>query len=193
MSSAATPLNRLATLADLLALPEEGRGFELVDGQLVEKHAGGRHSHAQGTVSGVLHPYRRRGGDSPGGWWILTEQLVQFGAHTLRPDVAGWRRERLPQMPSLQEDAVLTLPPDWTCEILSPGNARNDLVRKKRIYHQHQVPHYWIIDPRDETLTVHRWSEAGYTEILAAQAGDVVRAEPFAQAEISVAELFTDA
>jgi len=194
MSSAATPLNRPATVADLLALPEEGRGFELIDGELTEKHAGLHHNHAQGTVSGILHPYRRRGpeGPVPGGWWLVTEQLIQFGAHTLRPDLAGWRCERLPRLPKLGQDGVLELRPDWVCEIISPGHAAHDLVRKQRIYHHHKVPHYWIIDPRDSTLTVKRWSEPGYTDVLLAQVGEVVRAEPFDLVELVIADLFAE-
>lgn len=189
---AATPLKRPATEADLLALPEEGRGFELIDGELIEKQAGARHGYAQVAVSGVLHPFRRRGGGDSGGWWILTEQLVRFPPDTLRPDLAGWRRERLPTLPVLEEDGVLDLRPDWICEIISPRKAAHDLVKKKRIYHRHQVPHCWIIDPRDETLTVHRWSDAGYVQVLLAQREDVVRAEPFDLVELAVAELFGD-
>lgn len=81
--------------------------------------------------------------------------------------------------------------PDWTCEILST-NKRNDLVKKKRIYHAHHVDHYWIIDPVDETLLVYRWHEDGYVEVLAAERGDRVRAEPFDAIELRVGVLFGD-
>ena len=70
--------------------------------------------------------------------------------------------------------------------------AAHDLVRKKRIYHQHQVPHYWIIDPRDETLTVHRWGPDGYIQVLLAQRGERVRAEPFQAIELPVGTFFGD-
>jgi Uma2 family endonuclease len=198
MSSAAanTParLSPMATEADLLALPEEGQGWELIDGELVQKEGGAHHSRAQNKLGSRVEPFDRRkgGGDAPGGWWILTEQLVRFGVHTLRPDLAGWLRERMPRLPRLEEDAVLDLRPDWICEIISPRKAAHDLVKKKRIYHQHEVPHYWIIDPRDETLTVHRWSAAGYVQVLLAQRGERVRAEPFELVELAVAELFDD-
>ena len=87
-----------ATLEDLLAIPENERRHELIDGVLIE-------------------------------------------TNTLRPDIAGWRRERLAELPS---EVPIRLRPDWTCEVLS-SNHRNDLVKKKRLYHQHQVPHYWCI------------------------------------------------
>jgi Uma2 family endonuclease len=179
---------------DLLALPDQGRGYELIDGELVEKQAGFRHSRAQFNLAGLLAPYRRSGGggDRLGGWWFVTEQLVELApSQILRPDVAGWLRERLPEPPE-GEDAVVRVRPDWVCEIISARKAANDLVRKKRIYHQHQVPHYWIIDPRDESLTVLQWTARGYLEILVAQRGERVRAEPFPAVDLHVGVLFGD-
>ena len=82
--------------------------------------------------------------------------------------------------------------PDWVCEIISARKAANDLIRKKRIYHQHQVPHYWIVDPRDESLTVLQWTAKGYLEILAAQRGERVQAEPFPALDLQVGVLFGD-
>lgn len=196
MSAAPVQQSRPATLTDLLALPEEGRGYELIDGELVQKQAGFRHSRAQANVSASLvGPFGRRGPggppDRPGGWWFLTEQLVQFNAQKLRPDVAGWQREHLPE-PPLDEDTIIGVRPDWVCEILSPGNAGHDLVTKRRIYHQHHVPHYWVLDPRDESLTVHRWHPDGYIAVLVAQRGEKVRAEPFHRIELQVGVFFGD-
>lgn len=105
--------------------------------------------------------------------------------------MAGWLRERLPEPPE-DKDAVVRVRPDWVCEIISPRKAAHDLIRKKRIYHQHQVPCYWIVDPRDESLTVLQWTAKGYLEILAAQRGERVRAEPFAALELHVGVLFGD-
>ena len=64
------------------------------------------------------------------------------------------------------------------------------MVKKQRTLHQHGVPHYWILDPEHETLTVLRWAETAYLRVLDAGIGDVVRPEPFGDVEISVAELF---
>ena len=181
-----------ATESDLLALPQQGRGFELVAGELVEKQAGFRHGRAQFSLAGLLSPYRRSGGggERPGGWWFATEQLVSFAAsQVLRPDVAGWLRDRLDPPPE-DDDAIVRLRPDWVCEIISPRKAAHDLVRKKRIYHHHEVPFYWIVDPRDESLTVLQWTAKGYLEIIVAQSGERVRAEPFAAVELQVGVLF---
>jgi Uma2 family endonuclease len=180
-----------ATIADLLAIPEEHRKHEIVDGVLVEKEAASaRHGAAQGRLFRRLAPYDRRpGGRSPGGWWFATEVEVLFeDSQVFRPDVAGWRRERLAQLPT---EVPVTVRPDWVCEILSK-NRRNDLIKKKRVYHRHEVGHYWIVDPIEETLAVHRWHTDGYVEILVADRDERVRAEPFEAIEFRVGGLFGD-
>jgi Uma2 family endonuclease len=82
--------------------------------------------------------------------------------------------------------------PDWICEVVSPGDARRDTVRKLRLYHRLAVPYYWLVDPVQATLTVLRWSEAGYLTLLTAERGENVRAEPFEAIEIAVGTLFGD-
>jgi Uma2 family endonuclease len=194
MTSAATKRDPPATEADLLALPDEGRGWELIDGEIVEKRGGFRHGRAHFQLQGPLAPYSRRagGGDRPGGWWFLIEQLVRFDAgQTLRPDVSGWLRDRLPEPPT-DEETVVVVRPDWVAEIISTTNAGNDLLKKRRIYHRHGVPHYWIIDPRDESLTVLRWAPEGYVGVLLAERSERVRAEPFTAVEWLVGVLFGD-
>jgi Uma2 family endonuclease len=181
-----------ATLEDLLALPEERRRrLELIDGSLEDRGAtSGEHGTAQYKLSVYTGPFDRRpGGRWPGGWWFATEVDVYFDPdNTLKPDVAGWRRDRAPARP---RGVPIMVRPDWVCEVLS-SNKRNDLVKKKRVYHRHQVPNYWIVDPEQETLLVYRWGADGYTEILVAERGDVVRAEPFEAIPLQVGVLFGD-
>jgi len=181
-----------ATIEDLYAIPEEERRHEVIDGELVEKGAAtGEHGGTQADVVATLGGRfgRRAGGGRPGGWWFATEvEILLSRGNVLRPDVVGWRRERVQVRPSGTPVALL---PDWVCEILST-NRRNDLVKKKRLYHQDHVPHYWILDPAEETLAVHRWGPDGYIEVLAAQRGERVRAEPFDAIELDVGVLFGD-
>ncbi len=180
-----------ATVADLLAIPEEYRRHEIIDGVLVEKEAAsGKHGRAQVRLSRRLGPYDRRpGGRWPGGWWFASEVEIQLSeTEVFRPDVAGWRLERLPTPP---EQVPITIRPDWICEILS-SNKRNDLVKKKRSYHVHEVGHYWIVDPIEQTLAVHRWHPDGYVEVLIADRDERVRAEPFETIELRVGALFDD-
>ncbi|MCK7472290.1 MAG: Uma2 family endonuclease [Desulfomicrobium escambiense] len=76
---------------------------------------------------------------------------MHLGADILVPDLAGWRRGALPVMP---ETAYFTLPPDWVCEVLSPGTARVDRADKMPIYAEHGVSFLWLIDPAPRTLEV---------------------------------------
>ena len=188
MSAAGRP--KLQTLEDLLAIPEDRRFHELVQGSLFEKDAAsGKHGQAQTRLGRSLGSYDRSGGppERPGGWRFASEVEVYFdAANTFRPDVAGWRRERLAELP---DTAPIRVAPDWVCEILST-NRRHDLVKKKRVYHAHNVGHYWILDPIEETLLVNRWSADGYIEVIAAERGERVRAEPFDAVELSLNVLF---
>ncbi len=140
---------RWATYADLEAVPDH-LVAEIVDGVL-ETHPRPRMRH--GTAAGELYaeltlPFRRgRGG--PGGWIFVIEPEVHLGRHVVVPDIAGWRRERLPAEP---ETAYTDIPPDWVCEILSPSTARLDRGPKRRIYAEAGVGHLWLLDPTDGVL-----------------------------------------
>jgi Uma2 family endonuclease len=193
MRAVATKLpDNPATLEDLFAIPEEERRHELIDGEIVEKGAAtGEHGRAQLGLATTLYSRfdRRPGGRWPGGWWFAAEVEIVFArSQVFRPDVVGWRRERVPQPPTGTPIMIL---PDWVCEILST-NRRNDLVKKKRTYHLSQVSHYWIIDPAEQTLAVYRWGPDGYIEVLAAQRGERVRAEPFDAVELQAGVFFGD-
>lgn len=147
-----TPALKLSTVQDLLALDSDAR-VELVDGQLVPKpEANARHGKAQSTLArDVGGPFEDGFGGGPGGWWILTETLVQLAHQVYRPDIAGWRRERLPDPAAHTPIQVV---PDWVCEILSPGaaNARRDRVHKREAYARAGVQHYWLVDPDARVL-----------------------------------------
>lgn len=95
-------------------------------------------------------------------------------------------------MPNRPTGFPIAQRPDWVGEVLSQSNPSHDRVKKLHVYHREQIPHYWIVDPREQILTVMRWTEAGYTTVLAAQRGDTVRAEPFEAIEIEVGTLFGD-
>lgn len=192
MSVARRDLPR-ATVADLLAIPEEERFHEIIGGELVRKAMpSGSHGLGQSQIiSQVGGPYNRRPGiRGPGGWWILTEVEIAIEPHEIyRPDVVGWRRERMLEVP---KESPIALRPDWVCEVLSHSNARHDLVKKMRVYHRAAVPHYWIVDPDRETLSVYRFTVDGYLMALMAEPGELVRAEPFGEVELDVGALFGD-
>jgi len=183
---------RAAIAADLASLPSEARA-EIIDGEIVEKASPTpEHGAAQLGLGAQLFSafHGRGGGTPPGGWWLMSEVEVEYEPHQVyRHDLVGWRRERSPRRPA---GSPVTLRPDWVCEVLSPSNARNDLVKKLRTLQQHGVPHYWLVDPEHQTLTVLRWTPDGYLAALTAGGSDVVRAEPFDAVEIDLGRIFEE-
>lgn len=179
--------------ASFFAIPETERFHELLAGELVRKAMpAGRHGATQLRIGGSVRSYDRSSGDrqGPGGWRFASEVEIQLGGGTIvRPDVAGWRRERLLAFP---EASPILVRPDWVCEVLSPGNAARDLWDKIRLYHQAGVPHYWVLDPEHRQLRVHRFAEPGYQVVLDVGCDAEVRVEPFEHVELVVATLFDD-
>ncbi len=179
------------TVADWLALPVDAR-IELIDGEFVEKAAPtfdhGRAQLNTGAVLGGSFARRAGGPRGPGGWWLATEVDILLDGRGYRPDLAGWRRER----PVPLKERPVTLRPDWLCEIVSESNRMIDTVKKLRRYHQAEVPHYWILDQVDRTLTVHRHTPDGDLVVLRAEAEERVRAEPFQAIELRVGVLLGD-
>ena len=125
--------------------------------------------------------------NGPGGWWILDEPELHLGEDILVPDLAGWRRERLPTIP---DQAAFTLAPDWVCEVLSPSTGMRDRAYKMPIYAREGVEHVWLVDPHLRTLEVFRRQELGWL-LLAVYAEDaVVRAEPFEAVDLDLLTLW---
>ena len=183
-----TAAPKLATYAELLATPEDVKA-EILGGELVTQPSGlFEHSYAQsGIVDGLRGPFDRgRGG--PGGWWIVVEIDVRFTDHdVVRPDVVGWRRERLP---SPWGQRPIDVVPDWICEVLSPHGVRRDRVVKRELYARHGVPFYWLIDPVAGVLEAFalergRWVLTGTYDRSA-----VARVPPFEAIELVLADLF---
>lgn len=177
------PARRPATYEDILALPEHLVG-EIVDGELsVSPRPAVPHAIGTSALGATLVTRMQFGDGGPGGWWILHEPELHLAEHVLVPDIAGWRRDRMPELP---RDAFITTTPDWVCEALSPGTARFDRTRKLPLYARLGVPHLWLLDPSIETLETYRL-ESGHWVLLATHAGDeVVRAEPFEAIEVDL-------
>lgn len=179
-----------ATYQDLIDLPSNLVG-ELVNGELrASPRPALGHASAASTLGMDLGGPFQRGRGGPGGWWIFHEPELHFGADVLVPDLAGWRRERMPTRPDVP---YLTLAPDWVCEVLSPSTAGFDRVRKLPIYHRAGVTHAWLLDPAGRSLEVYRRQESSW--ILVATLGvdqDKVRAEPFDAIELELSALWLD-
>jgi len=185
------PSRKPATFEDLVACEDPGR-LELIGGEIVERAMPSpRHSRTESKLNGAVDPFNRKPGRrGPGGWWIFTEIHVAYPRGEIYcHDTAGWRRDRVPIEPT---EWPVRIRPDWVCEIVFPKHERRDFVDKPRVLHAAEVPHYWILDPDEKILLVHRWSPDGYTVVQRATAGETIRAEPFEAIELCVAALFGD-
>jgi len=124
-----------------------------------------------------------------GGWWIFTEPEVHFARdeEVTVPDLAGWRRERMPMPP---EDHRFEVVPDWVCEILSPSTASKDRKIKLPLYVHYGVSYVWLIDPVARTLEVYRLDAGAWLEIDRFADADQVVAPPFESVAIDLGDLW---
>jgi len=182
---------RRATYDDLMQVPDH-LVAEIIDGELVTSPRPALpHALATSSIGQDLGPFARQppSPDAPGGWWILGEPELHFDDDVLVPDLAGWRRERLPRVPNA---AFMTLAPDWICEVVSPTTGRLDRVRKLPIYGRAGVAWAWLVDPLARTLEIYRRQDDAW--IVAATYGGMtaVRAEPFTALEIDLQRWWPD-
>jgi Uma2 family endonuclease len=183
----ADPAKRRATYEELCAVPEH-MVAEIIHGQLVtHPRPASPHARASSILGGELIGPFDRGRGGPGGWVILDAPELHLGDHVLVPDLAGWRRQRMPAMP---DTAAFEIVPDWICEILSPATAATDRADKMPICAGFGVSQIWLVDPLAQMLEVYRLEGPRYS-VLATWRGDaVVRADPFDAIEIELAALW---
>jgi len=159
---------------------------ELIEGDLyTSPRPAMPHARAASALGQDLRSFDAPPGDpdTPGGWWIIDEPELHFGADVLVPDLAGWRRERMPTFP---DTPAVTLAPDWACEILSSTTAALDRTRKMPIYARNGVAHLWLIDPSARTLEVYRLEGERWMVASSHSGSTSVRAEPFAAIELDM-------
>ncbi len=176
-----------ATYADLEAAPPH-LVAELINGAL-EAHPRplSRHSVAANSLGDELTSPFQKGRGGPGGWIFMVEPELHLGADVLVPDLAGWRRERLPSLP---DKAGLTIAPDWLCEILSPSTARLDRGPKMQIYARHGVAFLWLLDPATHVLESYQLADGKWVLQGTATGSDDVRLPPFDAISFPLSELF---
>ena len=177
------------TYSELLNLPENLVG-EIIGGELhTQPRPAGPHASASSVLGMDIGSAFHRGRGGPGGWWIIDEPEIHFvrDVEMLVPDLAGWRRER---MPSLPQDHRFEVVPDWICEVLSPSTMKKDRMLKMKVYARHGVAYLWLVDPLAKTLETFaldngRWTVTGlYTD------EDEVRAPPFDAVPLKLGDLW---
>lgn len=173
---ATKPAKRPVVYADLEALPPHQVG-EIVGGELVASPRPAiPHALVATRLSAELSGHFSRGRSGPGGWVILYAPELHLGGDVLVPDLAAWRRERLPKSLDV---AAMTVAPDWVCEVLSPSTAAHDRAAKLPAYAREDVGHVWLVDPALRTLEVLRLDGERYTLLATHLDEAVVRIEPF--------------
>lgn len=183
---AGLPAKRKATYEDLLALPEHVVG-EIVDGELhTSPRPASLHARAMSRIGFELIGPFDKGTGGPGGWIILDEPELHVVGQIVVPDLAGWRRERMPELP---DATAFELVPDWICEVLSPSTEAFDRSKKMPVYARAGVKHAWLVDPVVKTLEVFRLDGAGW-RLLGTFTEERVRAEPFDALELELASLW---
>jgi Uma2 family endonuclease len=176
-----------ATYADVLAAPEH-MVAEVVAGELfVSPRPAPRHLLASSALGSLVAPPFQMGRGGPGGWFILDEPELHLIDDILVPDLAGWRLERMPQLP---KEAFFKVVPDWVCEVISPSTRRLDRVRKFPLYAKHGVAHAWMIDPDERSLETYSIVRERWQVGPVASDDERVRMEPFEAIELELGLLW---
>lgn len=180
------------SLYEQLSTLPEGLIGEILDGQLyTQPRPAGPHALAAAALSGELYGPFHRGSSGPGGWWILPEPEL----HLLRdvevdvPDLAGWRRDRMPRVPQGHRFEIV---PDWVCEILSSSTESKDRDIKMPIYAKYGVPHAWLLDPRTRTIEVYRLEAREWREVGRFTGDQPAPIPPFDAVPLDLAALWTN-
>lgn len=183
------PSEKPAVYEDLFDLPEHVVG-EIINGRLVtHPRPAPKHARAYSSLGGELLGPFDQGRGGPGGWWILDEPEIHLMGDILVPDLAGWRRERMPKLP---ETAWFDLAPDWLCEILSPSTAQVDRAEKLPIYARWGVHHVWLVDPDLRTLEAYENQNGRWVLLTTLKDDDPVSLPPFDAISFSLAGLWAD-
>ena len=180
---------RRATYDDLMQVPDH-LVAEIIDGELITSpRPASPHARASSVIGGDLGPFDGRPvpPGRPGGWWILDEPELHLGGSVLVPDLAGWRRERMPVIP---KDHVFAIPPDWVCEVLSPSTRQFDVRRKLPVYAAHEVTNAWLVDPEARTLEVFRLENSRWSMVAVLGGNEIARAEPFDAIDIDLPSIW---
>ena len=188
--SSSTERNSPSVEAAFQAVPPE-MVAEILDGELhVSPRPARPHTHVASILGGILTLPFMFGRGGPGGWVILDEPEIHLGSRPdkLVPDLAGWRRERLPDAVG-GEDALAyyDLAPDWVCEVLSKSTRRIDKREKMRIYAREGVRYVWQMDPLANSLDIFRLEGRNWLLVDSFVGDESVRAEPFEAIELELA------
>lgn len=182
----AKPLKKGATYDDLRRVPDRYVA-EMFDGEL---YASPRPAvpHARAATKLITALGGPFDVDTPSGWIFLIEPELHFAHDVFVPDIAGWRRERLPALPN---EPYLTLAPDWACEVVSPSTETIDRGRKLRIYAREGVAHVWLVEPLRQSLEVFALEDGILSPVERYEGAASARVRPFDAVELELRAVWT--
>ena len=145
------------TAADLLARPDDGHTYELVNGELVELNTSSETSWIAGQVIGLLHQVIK-----PDIGWVLPVdagfRCFAWDPEAVRkPDVGFVRRSRLASLPV---EGYTPVAPDLAVEVVSPNDLAFEVEAKVELWLSAGVQEVWVIMPRSRTVTIHKPQQA---------------------------------
>jgi Uma2 family endonuclease len=181
---ATTSYAKTWTYEDLLTLPDDGKRYEIIDGELFEMPAPTfEHSTAVMNLIALFLPVVT----SLGGL-IRTAPLDVFmqGADPMQPDIVILLPDRL----HLIRSCGIEGPPNLVVEVLSPSNPEHDRIRKRLLYARGGVDEYWLASP--EAAIIEVWVREGNSFRLFVRAGgeEPVRSKIFGDLSFPASVVF---
>ena len=168
----AEPLSKVATYADLEAVPDH-LVAEILFGQFVVRpisptiREGLARTALAMTVGRELHKR---------GYILLSQAEVRIGGHVIVPDLSCWR---IRDIADTCDATFIDFAPEWVCEVLADCTEIRDRGDKSKIYAQHGVKNLWLIDPAVQSLECLRCEADGWKLNHVFFESEDVRAEPF--------------
>jgi Uma2 family endonuclease len=135
-------------------VPEHGRPWNLIDGEVVVNEPTARHGHPQTNLLVALEVWAARGAGR--GHAVLSRDVAIDDHNVFAPDVLWYAHGRLPDPSSPPPYAM----PDLAVEVRSPSTWRYDVGAKRSGYERHGLPELWLVDTLARTVLVYRRSAA---------------------------------
>lgn len=146
-----TAMKVVLTYDDYVTLPNDGRRYEIHDGELsVTPAPTFWHQEVVAALLGILRGHvlaNDLGAVVPAPITVVLAETT-----IVEPDIVYIARER---MGLVGARGTVDGAPTLAVEVLSPSTARNDRYTKKQLFERHGVPYYWIVDPEARAIEVH--------------------------------------
>lgn len=176
------------TVADLELLPDDGRRYEVIDGELfVTRAPHWKHQNVSGKIVAALENWSVQSGL---GESAVNPGLIFSEVDSVIPDVVWASYERLETM--LDEAGHLVAAPELVVEVLSPGekNKRRDREAKLKLYSTYGVLEYWIADREQGKVEVYRRDQGVLKLALSLYASDELTSPVLPEFSVLVGRLF---